>query len=149
MPNLTNSERKGIGEILARVRRTFVKTIQTSSGEYVRHMEPACIQHVLPSDGSFKDQTTTARTVTWICLPYFILQNYSGLLSAENPSAFPVQTLLQAQFSRATRKRDMQQAVCQNKKADANLCFHIAQFWCIVLDNCRFLFHPRSKPSRN
>ena len=144
MPILTNSERKGIGEILARVRRTSVKFIQTSSGGYVRHMEPACIQHVLPSDGSFKGKTVTPRTVTWICLPYFILQNYSGPLSAENPSAFPVQTLLQAQFSRATRDRDMQQAVCQNKEAAASLCFHIAQLWCIVLDNCRFLFNLRS-----
>lgn len=138
VPDLTGPERKGIAEVLARVKRKFVKSIQTSSGRYVQHMEPACIQHILPSDGSFKDRTVTPRTITWICLPYFSLEKYSGLLSADRPSVFPIQTLLQAQFSRTARNRDMQQAVCQNKEAVAGFCFHIAQFWCLVLDNCRF-----------
>ncbi|KAK3317448.1 hypothetical protein B0T19DRAFT_434993 [Cercophora scortea] len=136
---LTNAERKGVGDLLARVKREFVKSIQTSSGRNVRHMEPQFVQNTLPSDGSYRGRTITPRTVTWICLPYFSLEKYSGLLAAETPTAFPIQTLLQAQFSRATKERDLQQAVCQQKNAAPGLCFHIAQLWVIVVDNSLLL----------
>jgi hypothetical protein len=103
-------------------------------------MEPGCIQSVLPTSST--DQTITPRSLTWICLPYFTLEPYSGLLSADRPSVFPIQTLMQAKYSGATYQRDMQQAVCQTQEGAQNHCFHIAQLWCIVLDNCKVrLFH--------
>ncbi|GAB1317897.1 Mg2+ transporter [Madurella fahalii] len=136
LPNLSLAEQKGIRDLLAGVKQKFVKAVPTSTGQNVRHMEPACIQRVLPFDGTLKNQSFTRRTVTWICLPYFTLEKYSGLLGAGgNTSAFPVETLLQAKFSRATRERDMQQVVCQNKNTPPGLCFHVAQIWCLVVDN--------------
>ncbi|VBB79618.1 Putative protein of unknown function [Podospora comata] len=136
---LTKSERQGVADLIARVKRQSIKQIQTSNGSYVRHMEPKFLQMPVPFDPSLKEQSFANRTVTWICLPYFSLEKYSGLLAAENASSFPVQTLLQAQFSRATKDRDMQQAVRQLKGAPAELCFHIAQLWCIVVDNSLLL----------
>ncbi|KAF3762955.1 putative Mg2+ transporter [Cryphonectria parasitica EP155] len=140
IPDLTAAEEKGIRDLLARVQRKFVKTVQTANGNSVRHMEPTCIQHVLPPDGTSKAPSVARRTVTWVCLPYFTLEKYSGLEGApQNPAAFPIETLLQAKFSRAGRNRDMRQAVCQSKDTPTGLCFHVAQMWCLVLDNS-FLF---------
>lgn len=122
--------------MIATIKREHIKSIQTSRGSYVGHMEPRFIQNRLPPGGSPSEQTLAPRTVTWICLPYFTLERYSGLLAADNPRLFPMQTLLQAQFSGATRDRDMQQAVRQ-RKGSSEVCFHIAQLWCLILDNCR------------
>ena len=139
MPDLTTAEQKGIRDLLARVQRVYVKTVQTASGRSVRHMEPACIQDVLPSGGASKGSGFAPRTVTWMCLPYFSLEAYSGLQAASaHPSAFPVETLLQAKFSRAARKRDMHQAVCENNDTPDGLCFHVAQIWCLVVHNCKW-----------
>lgn len=74
----------------------------------------------------------------WICLPYFVLQQYSGLLDGSNLSAFPTQTLLQAQYSRSTQQRDMGQAVCELGTAGKGECFHIAQLWCLILDDSEY-----------
>ncbi|KAK4171864.1 hypothetical protein QBC36DRAFT_364939 [Triangularia setosa] len=136
---LSRNERQAVSDLIARVKRQGIKQIQTSNGSYVRHMEPKFLQLPLPFDPSLKEQSFANRTITWTCLPYFSLEKYSGLLAAETPNSFPVQTLLQAQFSRATKDRDMQQAVRQLKGAPTELCFHISQLWCIVLDNSLLL----------
>lgn len=126
-----------MNDALFRLKQSSVKLIQTSTGKPVQHMEPGCFDYLLPHDSGVGGQTRTTRSVTWICLPYFSLEPYSGLLSgAENSSAFPIQTLLQAQFSRAAKERDMQQAVRQVAKAGPGLCFHISQLWCIIINNC-------------
>ncbi|KAK0701426.1 hypothetical protein B0T21DRAFT_300402 [Apiosordaria backusii] len=141
---LSKTERQAVTDLIARVKRQGIKQIPTSKGSYVRHMEPKFLQLPLPYDPSLKEQSFANRAITWVCLPYFSLEKYSGLLAAENPTTFPIQTLLQAQFSRATKDRDMQQAVRQLKGAPAELCFHISQLWCIVLDNCRSFLCPQS-----
>ncbi|KAK3307749.1 uncharacterized protein B0T15DRAFT_522460 [Chaetomium strumarium] len=140
VPDLTPVEQKGIRDLLVRVQRKFVKTVQTASGRSVRHMEPACIQQILPPDSA----SSSRRTVTWICLPYFTLEKYSGLQGApENSSAFPIETLLQAKFSRASKERDMRQAVCQSKDIPAGLCFHVAQIWCLIVGNSLLFTYSR------
>ncbi|KAJ0117452.1 hypothetical protein J7T55_003866 [Diaporthe amygdali] len=99
VPTLNVSERKAIAQLLPRVKRKFVKTIQTSNGKDVQYMEPSVVPYKIPDGG--KDRSVVTRTAIWVCLPYFSLENYSGLLSAEKSSEFPVQTLLQAQFSKS------------------------------------------------
>ncbi|CCC06689.1 hypothetical protein SMACR_00715 [Sordaria macrospora] len=133
---LTGTERKAVNDILFRLKQSSVKLIQTLSGKPVQHMEPGCFDYALPHDSGVGGKTRTTRGVTWLCLPYFSLEPYSGLLSGtENSSMFPIQTLLQAQFSRAAKERDMQQAVRQVAKAGPGLCFHISQLWCIIINN--------------
>jgi hypothetical protein len=143
-PDLTSTEQKCIRDLLSRIQRKFVKTVQTANGRSVLHMEPSCIQHMLPTDGSFKASGLGRRTVTWICLPYFTLEKYSGLQGAAgNQSAFPIETLLQAKFSRAAKERDMNQAVRRNKDTPEELCFHVAQIWCLVIGNSFLLTYGR------
>ncbi|OTB14339.1 hypothetical protein K445DRAFT_23746 [Daldinia sp. EC12] len=133
IPAITDSERTGFAKLLAEVKKTSVKVRPTAKGNNVRHMDPKPIRVAIPPDGRTKGQTS--RFVTWLCVPYFSLEKYSGLLSASTASSFPIETLLQSDYARTTQERDMQQAVCKNGEVPDGHCFHIAQLWCIVLDN--------------
>ncbi|KAF3055618.1 hypothetical protein GL218_06953 [Daldinia childiae] len=133
IPAITDSERNGFAKLLAEVKKSSVKVRPTAKGNNVRHMDPKPIRVTIPPDGRTKGQTS--RFVTWLCVPYFSLEKYSGLLSASTVSSFPIETLLQSEYARTTQERDMQQAVCKNGEVPDGHCFHIAQLWCIVLDN--------------
>ncbi|KAI0843060.1 hypothetical protein F5Y06DRAFT_292046 [Hypoxylon sp. FL0890] len=133
IPAITDAERNGFAKLLAEVKKTSVKIRPTSKGNTVRHMDPKPLRVTIPPDGRTKGQTS--RSLIWLCVPYFSLEKYSGLLSASTASSFPIETLLQSEYARTTQERDMQQAVCQNGEVPEGYCFHIAQLWCIVLDN--------------
>ena len=75
------------------------------------------------------------RRVAWKCLPYFSLEAYHDTNEASSDS-HPSRTLLQTRFSDTKRARDMQQAVCHLPNVKNDYCFHIAQVWCLILDNC-------------
>jgi hypothetical protein len=122
--------------MIAYVKRHHVKTIQASDGKHVRYMAPKSRHDALVSEG----HVTSTQGVTWICLPYFSLEPYSGLLAPGTSKSFPTPTLLQAKFSTTTENRDMQQVVCQQKGVPQGFCFHVAQLWCLVLDNCNTLW---------
>ncbi|KAI1774117.1 hypothetical protein F4818DRAFT_420890 [Hypoxylon cercidicola] len=133
IPAISDSERNGFAKLLTEVKRSSVKVRPTSNGNNVRHMDPRPVRVTIPPDGRTKGQIS--RSLTWLCVPYFSLEKYSGLLSASTASSFPIETLLQSEYARTTKERDMQQAVSRNGEAPEGFCFHIAQVWCIVLDN--------------
>ncbi|KAL8341987.1 hypothetical protein RB601_005236 [Gaeumannomyces tritici] len=136
IPDLPDGDRTVLVKLLTEVKRNYIKTKQTNKGSNVRFMEPRYFQLPLPSEDSAKGQSSRRRTITWICIPYFSLEKYAGLGSATMASQYPNQALLQAQYSRINRERDMQQAVCQLGGSLApGSCFHISQLWCIVIDN--------------
>ncbi|KAL3306236.1 mg2+ transporter [Colletotrichum asianum] len=132
---LSENEQNDIRKLLSDVRKNYSKTVRTSRQTTVKHMEPSYLQLPLQKGEHEKGSTPGKRTVTWLCVPYFSLEDYSGILATGNPGAYPPQTLLQASFSRNSQKRDMQQATRQIGNGDKSSCFHIRQLWCIVLDN--------------
>lgn len=137
---LSQSQRNGLTKLLAEVKKNCIKTKQTSKGNHVKYMEPRFIQvPIKPEASSATSSQKQARNVSWFSIPYFSLEQYSGLLSARDPTNFPPLTLLQAQYSRTAPQRDMDQVVCQLDKESANdgKCFHIAQLWCIVVDTSK------------
>ncbi|KAK4168267.1 magnesium transport protein cora [Cladorrhinum sp. PSN259] len=138
IPGLSAGEKQGLNSMISLIRRNFIKRIQTADGGLVPHMEPRFTQIPIPTDGNLK-QSFVPPSVSWLCLPYFTLENYSGLLAADSPSSFPTETLLQAKLPRTARDRDMQQAVRQQKGTPAGLCFHVSQLWCLVVDNSLLL----------
>lgn len=118
------------------------KPIHTSGGTIPKkamYMYPCTLREALSEDSLQK--ATKARTVTWMCMPYLSLERYSGIKSASNPSAHPARTLLQARSSLVKKERDMQQAVCNLLTTPKDHCFHIAQAWCLVLDDCKSHMH--------
>ncbi|CZR67669.1 uncharacterized protein PAC_17568 [Phialocephala subalpina] len=149
--SLTDSQNSGISKILTRVRRKFGsstplfmssgrdtnyptdKPMQARSGTKVRFMVPGVLQGPLLKDP--RDNLSRSGTVTWICLPYFCLQKYSGSISGLPASSHPMKTLLQARFSLTRKERDMQQAACHLLGTPQDHCFHIAQIWCLILDD--------------
>lgn len=132
---LSDLEKRAVTRLRGDV-KSSLKSRHNPKGAKVGYVEPRSIEVPLKS---LTNKNATRETVTgsarWICIPYFSLDQYSGLLSASNLSLFPAQTLLQAQYSRSTLQRDMEQAVCQLGNAKRGECFHIAQLWCVVIDN--------------
>lgn len=134
-------ERNAIARLRAEVSQFSIKSRYNLKGVKVGYMDPRFIQIPLkPSSTKLDDDSTPSGTISWICLPYFSLQQYTGLGSASDTKSFPIQTLLQSQYSRITQQRDMEQVVCQLGMAPRGECFHIAQLWCLVLENCKNLF---------
>lgn len=109
-------------------------------------MLPSRLQATLAHEGQIK--ASRPRTVTWLCMPYFCLEKYSDSRSSSRPSSHPMTTLLQARFSLVQKERDMQQAVCHLHDAPAEHCFHIAQTWCLVLDDCELQYAHSPRESR-
>jgi hypothetical protein len=132
IPGFDGGEKDGLRSIIASVKRTYETAIQASDGRYVRYLKPDFYNYPLDAEGN----TPGSHVICWICLTYFSLEQYSGLLGTDKPKCFPTPTLLQVSFPRTTRNRDMEQAVCQQKGAPPQLCWHVGQLWCLVLDNC-------------
>ncbi|KAF4448955.1 hypothetical protein FALBO_16728 [Fusarium albosuccineum] len=136
LSGLTELEKKAITRLRADVKKTCVRSRVNPKGAKVGYLEPRCIEVPL---SALKQKTTSTDPVTgsarWISIPYFSLEQYSGLLAASSPSLFPAQTLLQVQYSRNTYSRDMEQAVRQLGNTERGECFHISQLWCLVIDN--------------
>lgn len=134
IPALTDAERAGLERVVTIVKRDHVKTIQVSNGRKARLMEPR-LRH-----GQFGERHAEgSHNVTWVSIPYFSLERQNGLMGPKQSAPFLTPTLLQSRFSRTTRSRDMEQAVCQLKGAPQGYCFHVAQLWCLVLDSCMLL----------
>ncbi|KAK4246307.1 hypothetical protein C7999DRAFT_15548 [Corynascus novoguineensis] len=132
-------ETAGLQDMLTSIKRDNATTVQVSDGKYVRCLEPGLRHDSLTLDG----KVLGSRSVTWISLPYFSLEPYSGLLSGSSTKGFPTPTLLQAKYPRTIRSRDMEQAVCQQKGVPKGNCFHVSQLWCLILDNTLLLTYGR------
>ncbi|OIW34428.1 hypothetical protein CONLIGDRAFT_566188 [Coniochaeta ligniaria NRRL 30616] len=132
---LSDADNHGLNRLLADVKKYSIKSIPTSNGSNVKHMEPGLLQVRLDADNAARAKNMPARTATWLCIPYFSLQKYAGPLSTATSGSFPTRTLLQEQYSGVSAERDMQQAVCQTGHVPPDMCFHVAQMWCIVLDD--------------
>ncbi|KAH8905061.1 hypothetical protein BR93DRAFT_945996 [Coniochaeta sp. PMI_546] len=132
---LSDADNHGLNKLLSDVKKYSIKSIPTSKGSNVKHMEPGLLQVRVDADRPARAKNMPPRTATWLCIPYFSLQKYAGPLSAAASGSFPTRTLLQEQYSEVSAERDMQQAVCQTGHVPPGMCFHVAQMWCIVLDD--------------
>lgn len=135
-PGLAQAEYHVLADVMDTVRR---ESLHISGPRRARTLGTVSGRRPLPSDGAPLGRSSTQRFVEWFAVPYFSLEPYSR---NDAGSEAPAYTLLQAQFSRAGKARDMQQAVCKNGDAPPGHCFHIAHLWCLVLDNCMRSFPP-------
>ena len=104
-------------------------------------MEPGSIRLTIPIDQQPRARGLMAtRVLTWLCIPYFTLEEYAGLGTEVSSAGFPIETLLQHEYVRTPRARDEKyQIVRQNGYGKNGECLHISQLWCIVLDNCEII----------
>jgi hypothetical protein len=135
---LTDTERSAITRLFGRVKKRFDKPMQTSKNSKSRYMTPSYMQENISRDSRPK-ASSKLRTVSWLCVPYFVLDSYSTPGSILHSSSHPARTLLQARFSLVQKDRDMQQAVrLLQVTPTGDVCFHIAQVWFIVIDDCKY-----------
>lgn len=139
---LSDLEKSALARLRADVKKNCVRSRINPKGAKVGYMDPRSyevpLKMMAKKSANAEQDLGSAR---WICIPYFSLELYSGLLGATNLASFPAQTLLQMQYSRNTPQRDMEQAVCQLGTGNRGECFHISQLWCIVIDNSKMSFH--------
>jgi hypothetical protein len=136
---MSSIERSAITNLFSMVRKRLLTVHEIHTGTSIPYLEAGYIPYTFKSedDNSInrKAGEVGSRCVSWLSLPYFSLEKYAGRRGELEPNSFPIQTLLQAQFSRNTHKRDTLQAVCMiNNRQD--IMFHVSQFWCVVLDDC-------------
>lgn len=132
---LTDLERNAVSKLLGRVKKRYDKPLQTSRNIKTRFMVPSFLQDNL--SGEMRPKASRARTISWMCVPYFCLDKYA-VPSGLKPSSHPMRTLLQARFSLVQKERDMQQAVCHLPDTPAEHCFYITQVWFLILDDCEY-----------
>lgn len=132
---LTDLERQAITRLLTRAKKNFDKPFQTSSGIKAKFMISSLIAENIVSQTQSKN--SKPRVVTWMCLPHFVLQKYKSGPATARLADHPMRTLMQARFSLVQKQRDMQQAVCHLLDTPDDHCFHIAQTWYLVLDDCK------------
>ncbi|KAM3447968.1 hypothetical protein MY3296_008246 [Beauveria thailandica] len=134
--HVSDMERRATNRLRADVTRLCVKTRSNPKGVNVGYLEPQFLQTPLEPPKKKLDldrDEPPPAMVRWLCMPFFILKQYSGLLAGSSMTSFPSQTLLQSQYSRTTQQRDMQQAVCELGIASKGECFHIEQLWCLMV----------------
>ncbi|KAK8069876.1 Mg2+ transporter [Apiospora phragmitis] len=137
--SLSNADRYALAKLFTQIKREAVKTRLTAEGKTVWHMEPKHIRVAIPSDDSRPTLrgigcSSDQKHITWFCIPYFSLETYRGVLSANSGTEFPIETLLQSRYARTSRTRETQQVVYQDGQTADDKCFHISQLWCIVID---------------
>ncbi|KAM0667610.1 hypothetical protein ACQRIU_003475 [Beauveria bassiana] len=115
--HVSDMERRATNRLRADVTRLCVKTRSNPKGVNVGYLEPQFLQTPLePPKRKFdpdRDEPPPAMA-RWLCMPFFILKQYSGLLAG-------------------SKQRDMQQAVCELGIASKGECFHIEQLWCLMI----------------
>lgn len=138
IPCLSASERHGFEKLLTQVKKEAVRPRQLKRDKTVQHMEPGSIRLTLPTDQQPRARGLMAtRVLTWLCIPYFTMEEYSGLGAEVGNASFPIVTLLQHEYARTPRARDEKYQIArQNGHGKNGECLHISQLWCIVLDNC-------------
>ena len=133
IPGLTEFETTAIAKTLGRAKKGYDKPLQTSTKVKTRFMVPSFLQDNVV--GEKRSAVSKARTVSWLCVPYFCLEKYSTP-SGLRQSSHPMRTLLQARFALIQKDRDMKQAVCYLQNIPPEHCFYIAQVWLLILDDC-------------
>ncbi|KAI9053978.1 hypothetical protein LZ554_002922 [Drepanopeziza brunnea f. sp. 'monogermtubi'] len=132
IPGLTSLEQSSISKLLGRVRKGWDKPLQTATKTKARYMVPSFLQDNLSEEKISK--TSRMRMISWICLPYFVLQQYSAP-SGSRASSHPMRTLLQARFALTRKERDMKQAVQGLGNTPPEHCYYIAQVWFLIIDD--------------
>ena len=146
---MTDEERHCLSRLFRRVPKSFDKPLEARNSTDAQAMGsdvgPIFLEEPLSIDKKPTGQDTVRnKSASLWCIPFFCLDQYSGNPSHSRPGFRPMRTLLQARFAATAEKRDKQQASCQVLDAKPPLCFHVAQMWCVVLDQCmsRLLFLP-------
>lgn len=141
--HLNDTERSAVARLRASVKQRCVGSTYNPNGQKVGYIEPKMVEISLekPKYTQMEKQDANTPMVKWICIPYFALQEYSGLSAGTSTATFPNQTLLQMQYSRIPQQRDLDQAICQLGIAEKDECFHISQLWCVVIDNSKQTSH--------
>lgn len=109
---LSNVEMDGIKKMLSMIRRDALRGFQAPDGKEGSKMTPSCYRQSLPTDLRYKG--LPSRAISWVCLPHFSLERYSGLYAdtaSPTDTRHRIPTLLQSIQPHASKRRDLEQVI--------------------------------------
>ncbi|KAF2756787.1 hypothetical protein EJ05DRAFT_78037 [Pseudovirgaria hyperparasitica] len=134
-PEMSSRDKHTMAKVLKRIRRQAEKPLRTTQGNRGRYMVPTLLRECNLSNVKSDGRLDPDQIVTCIALPYFLLKPYTAIELPERSPLHPPRTLMQFLHGSARRERDLQQAVCQIPSTPKGQCFHVAEFWILVLNN--------------
>ncbi|KAI1088775.1 hypothetical protein F5B19DRAFT_469871 [Rostrohypoxylon terebratum] len=125
------AELRALSAVIQHVGKEFVKP-GGSSKTNTQLMRPSFHAETAFQRDLAGNNVPSSKTVSWICLPYICLKEYMVEPSDLPQDSYPIRSLMHGSFP---NHRDLNQAVCSSPETAENHCYHIAQMWCLILDN--------------
>lgn len=100
-----------------------------------RYLEPNVTAHSFRNSDDASERSILAkeRPALFFCMPYFGLAPYTTYVPSQTSTFYPLRTLLQSWHMSTSKKRDMQQAICDLQYPTKGYVFHVPQLWCLML----------------
>lgn len=137
---LEEVERQAAMGIIGDVRDRFEKPLQMPGKIGGKYLQPnLAFKPISKNDdalGKPKNWEQEA-SVSFLCMPYFLLAPYSTSAPLQASSCYPLRTLLQSWHMSTPKKRDMQQAIRNLNYPKEDYVFHVPQVWCLMLGDSK------------
>ena len=140
LDRLEEAERRAAASIISDVRDRMEKPLHMPEKTVGKHLQPnVTFKPISKNDDASGIRTTSGQkaSVSFLCIPYFLLAPYSTGTPLPTSSSYPLRTLLQSRHMSTPKKRDMQQAVRDLNYSKENCVFHVAQVWCLMLGDSK------------
>ncbi|KAF1986219.1 hypothetical protein K402DRAFT_421430 [Aulographum hederae CBS 113979] len=134
IPGLTEGQKHVISITIGKMQNDFERELRTPQGSNGKTAVPHFVHGAWePTDGPHPPAEELH--AHFLMLPYFCLDRYTPPNLPANSNHHPTIGLVQALISSANRERELQQAVTALPDTPKGHCFHIAQLWCLVLED--------------
>ena len=137
---LGETERKAAMMIIGDVRDRFEKPLQMPGKTVGKHLQPnITFKPFSKNTDASREYNISGQeaSVSFLCMPYFLLAPYSTAAPLPASSSYPLKTLLQSWHMSTPKKRDMQQAIRDLNYPDEDCVFHVPQVWCLMLGDSK------------
>lgn len=129
--NLANDTKTKVSKILKNAENQIIP-LKTQQGRG-RQMVP-CFES--SSDRELHGVSPRS-TVMSLFFPYFSLETLRSVDLPEGSQDQPAMRLMQLYDSASKEGRDLQQAIALHDGSHGNICLHVSQLWCVVINQSK------------
>ena len=137
---LEEAERQAAIAIIGDIRDRYEKPLQVPGKAGGRYLQPGiAFKSISKNDDASGKHCISGQeaSVSFLCMPYFLLAPYSSGAPSQASSCYPLRTLLQTWHMSTPKKREMQQAICDLHYPEEDYVFHVPQVWCLRLGDSK------------
>ena len=140
LDRLEEAERRAAASIIGDVRDRLEEPLYMPEKTVGKHLQPNFTSKPISKNDDapgIRNTSGQKTSVSFLCIPYFLLAPYSTGTPLPRSSSYPLRTLLQSWHMSTPKQRDMQQAVRDLKYSKENYVFHVAQVWSLMLGDSK------------